>query len=327
MAIVPASSYLTPEEIRDLSTKTNWQGWLVVGQIWGTTALIFLMAGLFPNVLTIILAIILLGGRQLACAIIMHDGGHFSIFKNKELNTFVGKWLGAYPIMSDVLRYREYHLRHHINNGTTEDPDISLTKGYPTTVASMMRKFFRDLSGLTGLKTQVAFTAMQLNYLTFSLSREVQKINQKDRSWAAFFRTAYQNLSGPITAQLLLYGILWICGAGWLYLLWLAALLTSYTFCIRVRSMSEHALIDDSSDPIRNTRTTIPFWWEKWLFAPMNVNYHVEHHMLMAVPSYHLPKMHRLLKERGFYQKGVIENGYLNIIRMAMQLKPLPHAH
>jgi fatty acid desaturase len=53
------------------------------------------------------------------------------------------------------------------------------------------------------------------------------------------------------------------------------------------------------------------------LFAPHHVNYHAEHHLLMTVPSYNLPKMHRLLKERGYFETGLLEPNYLQIIKLA----------
>ena len=39
----------------------------------------------------------------------------------------------------------------------------------------------------------------------------------------------------------------------------------------------------------------------------------------MAVPSYNLPKMHQLLKERGFYEKGLLEKNYWSIIQLAIK--------
>ena len=38
---------------------------------------------------------------------------------------------------------------------------------------------------------------------------------------------------------------------------------------------------------------------ERLLVAPNYVNYHLEHHLVMTVPHYHLPRMHRMLRERG----------------------------
>ena len=85
--------------------------------------------------------------------------------------------------------------------------------------------------------------------------------------------------------------------------------------------MAEHAMVEDTEDTLRNTRTTYANWFEKLLFAPHHVNYHVEHHLLMSVPPYNLPKMHRLLKERGFYKEGLLEQGYWDIVKMAIGWK------
>jgi fatty acid desaturase len=35
------------------------------------------------------------------------------------------------------------------------------------------------------------------------------------------------------------------------------------------------------------------------LLFPHHVNYHLEHHLYPAVPHYHLPRLHRLLFDKG----------------------------
>jgi fatty acid desaturase len=41
--------------------------------------------------------------------------------------------------------------------------------------------------------------------------------------------------------------------------------------------------------------------------------------MLMSVPSYNLLKMHKVVKANGFYDKGLLENGYWEILKMAVK--------
>lgn len=324
--IINPSEFLTPQERKMLLEKKDWKAWLQVVDTWGWIAAMMTLVALFPNVLTVIVALFIIGGKQLGCSILMHDAGHYALFNDKKLNDFVGKWLGSYPIMNDVIRYREYHLRHHLSVGTAEDPDISLTKGYPAGVKSMLRKFARDLSGATGIKSQIALVMTYLGYLKYNLSRKVERISQKDRTWAEFFRTAIRNLHGPILSNLMIFGILWLIGQPQLYWLWIGALLTTFNFSIRVRSIAEHSMTDDVHNPLRNTRTTYANWFERLLFAPNNVNYHLEHHLMMGVPSYNLPKMHNMLKEKGFYENALLEKGYWNIIKQAMNLKTVSHS-
>lgn len=314
------AEYFTPEERKTLNEKSNLRGWLEVLHTWAWIAFAFILVGIYSNIFTVITALFILGGKQLGCAILMHDAGHYAIFKQKKLNDFVGKWLASYPIMNDVMKYRPYHLRHHLTTGTADDPDISLTKGYPANMKSMLRKFGRDLSGATGIKSQLGMLQMQLGYLRYSLSREIERLNQSERTWGEFFKTAFQNLHGPIITNAILFSILWAFGQPYLYLLWIGALLTTFTFCLRIRSMAEHSMVEDARDLYQNTRTTRANWLERMLFAPHHVNYHAEHHFMMGVPSYNLPKMHQMLRERGFYERGLLETGYWKIVKKAMRL-------
>ena len=317
------AKYLRPEERKELLKKNNWRATWEVFHTWATIAATFAVVYFFPHPIIILVALFVMGGRQLACSIIMHDAGHYGLFTGRRVNDFVGTWLGSYPILNDMFRYRTYHLQHHLTTGTAEDPDISLTKGYPTTLASMGRKILRDLSGATGVKAQYGMLLMHLGYLKYSLSRDIQRLKPNFGTWSASFQHAVRQLAGPLLVQLLLFGLLSWLASPWLYLLWAGALLTTFNFSIRIRSMAEHAMVADTEDTLRNTRTTYANWWERLLFAPHHVNYHVEHHLLMAVPSYNLPRMHQLLKERGFYEAGLLERGYREIIKMAIGRKPI----
>jgi fatty acid desaturase len=306
-------TYLTEEEINRLLQKSDVRGALEVIQNWLWILAAFLMAGLWPHPLTLIPALFIIGGKQLGCAIIMHDASHHSLFKSRKANDFVGSWLGAYPIFHSVKRYRPYHMEHHIFTGNAGDPDLPLTDGYPATRKSMARKFLRDLFGITGIKGFFGLIMIQCGFWEYRLSGVIVPERNKNSHWI----TAIHNMSGPVVFNLALWCILCLAGAGWLYLLWIGALLTTYTFSLRVRSMAEHSMSPDPSDPKKNTRTVYAHFLEKLLFAPLHVNYHTEHHLFMAAPSYRYPEMHKLLKQRGFYEEGLLLPGYLAVIRNA----------
>ena len=298
--------------------KSNWKGALEIVNTWGWIAFAFALSGLFPNPVTIIISLFILGGKQLACAIILHDCSHDSVFTTSGLNTTIGNWFGAYPILHDLKKYKPYHTQHHINTGLAEDPDLSLTKGYPTTAVSMARKFGRDLAGVSGAKATFAVIFMQLGFIKYALNGSAEWLSQKGKNLFAITKTAAQNLTGPVAANLILFGILYASGKPWLYLLWWGALLTTYNFSLRVRSMAEHSMVEDRENPQKNTRTTYASFFERLLFAPHHVNYHAEHHLCMGAPSYNLPKMHQLLLERGFYKEGTLEPNYWSIVKRAI---------
>jgi fatty acid desaturase len=312
------NEYLSKEEIRALHEKSNWKAFLAILSVWGWIAFSFALVGFFPNILTVIVALFIIGGKQLGCAIIMHDTGHYSLFKTKRLNNIIGNWFGAYPIFHNVEQYRPYHFQHHIATGTTDDPDMNLVTGYPVTKASLSRKVARDLFGPTGVKTEFGVFAMHLGYIKYNLGNFIERIAPGDRPFPQVLRNAYYNLRGPIAANLILFLILFASGHPLLYLLWPGALLTTYNFSLRVRSIAEHSVVEDTSDPYKNTRTTYANFIERILFAPLNVNYHLEHHFLQNAPSYNAPKMHELLKARGFYGHGLLKQNYWEVIKMAI---------
>lgn len=322
-----ASRFFSTEEIQLLRKKSNFRASLEILHTWGWIAFALALAGFFPNFFTIIIALFILGGKQLASSIIMHDASHNALFTSKKANEFIGNWLGAYPVFHSVEQYRPYHLQHHLHTGSNNDPDLLLTKGYPATPASMARKFMRDLSGATGIKGYIGVFAMHLGFLKYSLGGEVITLPQQEHTPLKVVQNARAHLLNPLLAQLILAGILWLCGALWLYLLWIGALLTTYNFCIRVRAMAEHSMVPDRNNPLTNTRTTYANWLERMLFAPHYVNYHVEHHLLMSIPPYNYPKMHTLLKERGYYANGgLLANGYWQIIKLAVAKPKTTHA-
>ncbi|MCW5908503.1 MAG: fatty acid desaturase family protein [Chitinophagales bacterium] len=311
--------YLSSDEIKVVMEKSNLKATLEILHTWGWIAFAFTIAGLWTNPFTIIIALFILGGKQLACAIILHDCSHESMFTSRTINRFVGNWLGAYPIFHDVDKYRPYHIQHHINTGLDNDPDVPLTTGYPTSGMSMLRKFIRDFFGLTGVKSNSAVWLMQLGILKYSLNGKVEWLPLQGKSLFTILTTAVKNFAGPVSANAVLFGVLYAFGEPWLYLLWIGALLTTNNFSLRVRSMAEHSMVDDRTDPLKNTRTTYANFIERMLFAPHNVNYHAEHHLCMGAPSYNLPYMHQLLLTRGFYNTGALEKNYVNIVKRAVE--------
>lgn len=313
------NQYLTKEEIKQLHVKSDWKGAWEVLSVWLWIIAAFVLVGLYPNVFTVIIALFILGGKQLGCAIIMHDASHYSLFKSKKLNDVIGNFFGAYPIFNNVEQYRPYHFQHHIATGTADDPDINLVAGYPAKLASMLRKLFRDFIGLSGLKADFGLLAMHTGFIKYNLGNYVEKIPVDERPWKIIIRNAFYNLRGPLFVNGVLFLVLLAFGKPWLYLLWIGANLTTFTFSLRIRSIAEHSVVEDTNNPYKNTRTTYANFIERILFAPLHVNYHLEHHFLQNMPSYHSPQLHQMLKQRGFYKHGLLKNSYWEIVKMAVK--------
>lgn len=321
--IVPANLYLNAEERQELMKKNDWLAFRGILFHWAWIFGALLLVWLWYHPVSILISLFIIGGKQLACAILMHDAGHHAVFKNKKLNDWVGQALGAWPIFQDMQLYRPYHLLHHQSTGTMEDPDLLLTRAYPTSKWSMFRKILRDLTGITGIKAFTGLWMMHLGFLEYNLGGQLVRTPTKDRSAVLVFQRFVQQLGGPILCNLALFIVIAVLFAPWVYLLWVAAYFTTFQFCLRIRSIAEHSIVENSADPFQNTRTTYANIFEQMLFAPYYVNYHVEHHMLMSVPSYNLPKLHLLLKQRGFYNEGVMEKSYWKVLQKTVEPSPL----
>jgi fatty acid desaturase len=313
----PAKSWrdvITPTELEQLLARSHWRGALSIALDWGLVFASFALVAAAPNVLSVIVALAVIGGRQLGLAVLMHEAAHRTLFANRRLNEFAGNWLCAYPIWTDLKPYRAYHLQHHAKNWTAEDPDLGLATKFPVTRASLRRKIFRDLSGQVGWKRVKAVLARDLGRTRGRSARAVA---------VSFGKTAdagtpgWRNLRGVVITNAILLGALALVGRPELYLLWVIAWFTTNSLVTRIRSIAEHNMVPDRSDELRNTRTTLASPWERLLLAPNRVNFHLEHHLLMTVPFYNLPRLHRLLRDRGALDGALVENGYLGLLRRA----------
>ncbi len=316
---------LTKAEIQDLMKRSDWQGAYYVFINWAWIAAAFALVAFYPNVFTILLSLFIIGARQLGCSVIMHDTGHYSLFKNQKVNRIIGNWFGAYPILHNVEQYSRYHFKHHRSNGTEDDPDLRLALLYPTKLKSLLRKIRRDLTGSTGIKSIIGVFMMHFGLIEYNLAGNNDKMDVSHLTYSELWSAGWKNIRGPILSNLAIFGILWAFGQPLLYLLWIGALLTTYNFCIRVRAIAEHSMSPDLTNPVKNVRTTYANFIERIFIAPLNVNYHVEHHMLMGAPSYNYPKMHQILLNRGYYKEGLLEPNYWKILKMASHVKEVHH--
>lgn len=305
-------SLFSKQELREILTLDDRRSLATLAVNWGIVFAAFALVGWRANPLTIGLALFLIGGRQLGCAIVMHEAAHRSFLSSRKWNDRIGNWLGAYPIWADVLPYRNYHLVHHAKTGTEADPDLALTLPFPISKRSFRRKVWRDLSGQTGFQQLVATFQRDVGLGTRKSQRNqgLRPGEQPDVGW--------HKLAPVVISNAALLGILALFGRPELYLLWPVALLSTYRLALRIRSIAEHAMAGPADDPLRNTRTTRVSWWERLFFAPNYVNYHLEHHLLMTVPHYNLPKMHALMRERGLLDRALVtDGGYREVIARA----------
>src|SRR5207253_10643809 len=150
--------------------------------------------------------------------------------------------------------------------------------------------------------------------------RKAQLLNALgDPSWPLAQRLRHfgQNLGPQFGANAVLLAGFSAAGVWWAYpLLWLVPLLTWMMVITRIRNIAEHAVVPDSDDPLRNTRTTRAGFLERLFIAPYYVNYHLEHHLLFYVPCYNLPRVHAILSRRRYAERMEVLQIYGAVLRL-----------
>lgn len=295
---------LSAAEIAALRGKSDLAGALLVAHAWGTIFAAMALFALWPNPFTFLLAVMVIGARQLGLSILMHDAAHGLLFESRRANETVGQWFCAWPMATDLLLYRPYHLKHHRHTQQAGDPDLPLSAPFPISRASLRRKVLRDLAGLTGYQRRKAQILAGMGPAAAPLP--------------ARLALAWRAERGAILANAALFALLAASGHWWLYpALWLLPMMTWHQLVSRLRNIAEHAMVPDDADPLRNTRTTLANLVERALIAPYWVNYHLEHHLFLFVPCWRLPQAHRALAAKGLLPRMEVRRGYREVLALA----------
>ena len=296
--------FFSPTEIAYLRTVSSWRSTLAIVHCWGVILGAWIVASVWTNPLTVILAIMIVGARQLGLFVLTHDGAHGALYANRKVNDWVCEWVLNRPFTDEKIdTYRKYHVQHHVNTQQEDDPDLALSKPFPISKSSFRRKVIRDLTGQTGLDQygRIVRAAFRGDNLSQRLANARRRI-------------------GPnVVINLLFLAGFAAAGVWYMYfLLWWVSALTWNRFVVRQRNIGEHAVVPDNDDRLRNTRTTIASWWERALIAPYNVQYHLEHHLVVNCPQYKLKDAHKMLIEKGFEDQMEIQKGYKAILALAV---------
>jgi len=305
MAAAPraqALDHFSPEQWRELTTRSPWRGLWLVAHAWGVIGLAMVVGVMWP--VTLPLAVMVIGTRQLGLQILMHDAAHGLLHPQRKVNDAVAYWLCS----SSLHEYRPYHLQHHRYVQQAEDPDLVLSAPFPITRPSLRRKVVRDLTGQTFYKQRLApfLAGLRARFKGHPGAAPPQMALA-----ASGRRFLIANGLGLALFAAAGYAWVWLC-------LWLLPMATWLPLVTRIRNIAEHALVPvDQPDPLRQARTTLAGWAERSLLAPYWVNYHAEHHLFTQIPCWKLPQAHALLRARGTVARMEVQQGYAAVLRLA----------
>ncbi|MFK7922467.1 MAG: fatty acid desaturase family protein [Bacteroidia bacterium] len=266
---------------------------------WGIIIGTAYLATLYLTVFSYLMAVIIIGARIHALAILMHDAAHFRFLKNRKWNDLITNFTCMYPIFSSIQAYRNKHLKHHQHLNTEQDPDW---------FAKVGRKEF----SFPKSKREFLLTLLSYLFLIKGVKDAIWIIGRQKKHKQPANKSFHSRI--PL---LLFYGILLgglsITGLWWAYLVfWLVPVFSTFFMFQYIRSVAEHFGELSYDHLLTSTRSIIAHPVERFFFAPHQVSYHLEHHLYPGVPYYNLPKLHHLLMSDPFYaDKAHITHGFV----------------
>lgn len=243
-------------------------------------------------------AIVIIGARQHALFVMIHEAVHMHISQNKFLNNWISDLFCAFPLLFDTEVYRKNHLAHHRHTNTDQDPDWVRKVGlkewtFPVTKKDIIlfAPYFLLYKG-----------PKEWGYILWRFSGFGEKQRWKTEPGFLLFKAAY------FGAAIALFFGLGIEKQALLY--WFVPMFFVLPTVGRIRSIAEHFAVSYSNSH-NSTRDVRAGWLEGFLLAPFNVHYHLTHHEYPHIPFYHLPKAHAHLRMSGEFDDAHINEGYL----------------
>ncbi len=263
---------------------------LWAGMLWLMTA--------FPLWAVRIPGYVVIGMLIHALAILMHEGIHGSLFRNRMLDRGFGFVLGA-PALFSATAYRVTHLHHHRHNRTVQDPDEFTNVSKHRWIVTLL--FYAW--GLAGIIVYVFHVPLMA--LLRGTPRQRLAVVLEHGLLALVY-------AGVILGALR-FGCFSTVLHGWIIPLFFANLFGNF------RGWAEH-MMTRPGHPLIQTRTVTSNAFVSFFMC--NLNFHLEHHLFPAMPWYHLPRLHRLLQDDYRMAGSVVYRSYVRFIWDAVNTGP-----
>ena len=280
---------LTKEELTELSRVKPILACAHVAAEWALIAATIYLCQRFWHPMLYVFAVAFIGSRQHALLVLMHDGVHYRLLRNRRLNDWLSEVVLAWPHLVSARQYRKNHFAHHRFLNTAQDPDLKRRAGdpawvFPQAAPNLAKMLFRDAVGLNA-------PAM------IKLAASVAAADEVPTWFLALRYGFYAAVLGVVIYLGVFEGFI---------LYWIVPMFTWLVLIMRIRSIAEHHAInvDGPQTVYPRTRTTDATLLERIFLAPKNVNYHIEHHFFPSVPFYRLPELHAILMSKPGYREG-----------------------
>lgn len=232
-----------------------------------------------------LLALPITAGLQHHLLIIAHDGSHGLVHPKLWVNDLVVDTFAAVPFISILRFYRVYHLLHHKHQGTDEDTEVQYYRSQffddaRRGLVPYWKLFLWDWLGGAMVTTGLFYMGLVGKWVK---SGQAERLGLRE---VALFALVW----GPVLALVVHFGV-------WreLLIFWFAPFLIAIPI-FKTRGYGEHTL-DEGPDEFLRTWTHQLNPVEHFFFFPLNIGYHLEHHLFPRVPWYNLRRLKRALIE------------------------------
>ncbi|MEO0487023.1 MAG: fatty acid desaturase [Pseudomonadota bacterium] len=209
-----------------------------------------------------------------------HECGHRTAFKTAWMNEVIYQ-IASFMLIRNPVIWRASHLRHHTDTIIVgRDPEIQAMRP-----PDLMRLVL-NLVGIPDLIHQLSRMAGHVagrvhpEEAAFLRDGEAAQAIRVARIWLAIFAVTIATAIALGSWVPLL-----LIGGPRLYGSW---------HMVMTGTLQHLGLAENVTDHRLNTRTVMMNPISRFIY--LNMNYHIEHHIFTAIPYYHLPEAHKLLR-------------------------------
>jgi fatty acid desaturase len=278
--------------------------WSFTGSGWVFTQLLASRdpAAIASIVVSLLVAMLIIAARQHALAILMHEGVHFTLARDRSVNELVGNWFCAFPLGMVTSLYRRWHLAHHGAPNTQDDPDYLQHLAdndfrLPILRRTLLVLMLKDIVGVS-LPKWIGSTTAWLGWPRVFKNDQDSPLSRRERAHFAALWVSVAALAFVTGTYV------------YLIVIWYVPILLLLPAFARVRTIAEHNF-EESPDELDHTRHVDGLAIERFFIAPFNINYHIAHHYFPSVPQHNLPRLHRaLLALPEFRDRAIVLSTY-----------------
>ena len=261
---------------------------------WLLIALTVMVAHRLSGFSALVVAIVVIGSRQHALLMLLHEGVHGRLHPNKWVNQWISDLLLAFPFFVTYHGFAREHLTHHRLLGNSNDPEFLMKERlddyqFPKSRSALLWSFIRHAIGWNTIREYALVMVTAQYSLRVPTSVNIARI------------IYYLSIGGLVV---------WL-GLAKLYVLyWILPMTTYLVFALYCRLVAEHFGLHSGIGGFE-TRTVVPGPFERFFLSPVNISYHTEHHLYPSVPYYNLVSLHsKLMKSPAFKRKVHLTRGY-----------------